>query len=343
MDQTTSFNTTTTSQRPVILTGDRPTGPLHLGHLAGSLAARVRLQDSCDQFVLVADLQALTDNAGTPARVSGAVPEVVADYIAAGLDPERSTIFLQSAVPELSELTMLYLNLVTVSRLERNPTIREEIRLRDFERDIPAGFLAYPASQAADITAFRATKVPVGDDQLPMIELAQEVAIKVNRMAGREVLPRPEAVISAVPRLPGIDGKAKASKSLGNAIFLKDEPATVREKVRMMYTDPNHLRVSDPGTVEGNVVFSYLDAFDPDRDGVDDLKRRYRAGGLGDSVLKARLVEVLETLLAPMRERRGAVGRDAAVEVLRAGTARARKVASRTLSEVRESLGVFDL
>jgi len=338
MDQTT--NIASTIQRPVVLTGDRPTGPLHLGHLAGSLAARVRLQESCDQFVLVADLQALTDNAGNPAKVAGSVPEVVADYIAAGLDPSRTTIFLQSAVPELSELTVLYLNLVTVSRLERNPTVREEIRQRGFERDIPAGFLAYPAAQAADITAFRATMVPVGEDQLPMIELAQEVAARVNRMAGREILPRPEALISAVPRLPGIDGRAKASKSLGNAIFLKDDPATVREKVRMMYTDPNHLRVSDPGTVEGNVVFSHLDAFDPDRDGVEDLKRRYRAGGLGDSVVKARLVDVLESLMAPMRERRRDITRERAMDVLSDGTRRAREAAAATLSAVRCALGV---
>jgi len=340
MDQTTSI---TTIQRPVVLTGDRPTGPLHLGHLAGSLAARVRLQESCDQFVIVADLQALTDNSGNPAKVSEAVPEVVADYIAAGLDPSLSTIFLQSGIPELSELTVLYLNLVTVSRLERNPTVRDEIRQRGFERDIPAGFLAYPAAQAADITAFRATRVPVGDDQLPMIELAQEVAARVNRLADREILPRPEAVISAVPRLPGIDGRAKASKSLGNAIFLKDDPAAVRQKVRMMYTDPNHLRVSDPGTVEGNVVFSHLDAFDPDRDGVQDLKRRYRAGGLGDSVVKARLLDVLENLMEPMRERRRSVTRERAMDVLSDGTRRARMAAAATLASVRSALGVPSL
>lgn len=348
MDQTTSLHTTiatvtTPAHRPVILTGDRPTGPLHLGHLAGSLAARVQLQDSCDQFVLVADLQALTDNAGNPTKVRDAVPEVVADYLAAGLDPQKSTIFLQSAVPELSELTVLYLNLVTVSRLERNPTIRDEIRQRNFERDIPAGFLAYPASQAADITAFRATRVPVGEDQLPMIELAQEVAVKVNRMAGREILPGPEAVISSVPKLPGIDGKAKASKSLGNAIFLKDDAATVKEKVRMMYTDPNHLRVSDPGQVEGNVVFSYLDAFDPDREAVEDLKRRYRAGGLGDSAVKLRLIDVLEGVLSPMRERRKSVCHGQAFDILHEGTRKAREVAAETLAEVREALGVFRL
>ena len=331
---------TTVGQRPVVLTGDRPTGALHLGHLAGSLARRVQLQDSCDQFVLVADLQAMTDNAGNPAKVAEAVPEVVADNIAAGLDPTKSTIFLQSGIPELSELTMLYLNLVTVSRLERNPTVRDEIRQRGFERDIPAGFLCYPISQSADITAFRATKVPVGDDQLPMIELAQEIAIRVNRLGGSEILPRPEAVLSAVTRLPGIDGLGKASKSLGNAIQIGDPADVVREKVRMMFTDPNHLRVSDPGRVEGNVVFSYLDAFDGDVAAVADLKDRYRAGGLGDSVLKRRLADVLEALLSPMRERRRAIGRDEAMAILAAGTLRARAVAAQTLVSVRSALGM---
>ncbi|WP_173050799.1 tryptophan--tRNA ligase [Bosea sp. ANAM02] len=329
-----------TGLRPVVLTGDRPTGGLHLGHLAGSLAERVRLQETCDQFVLVADLQAMTDNAGNPAKVAEAVPEVVADYIAAGLDPTKSTMFLQSGIPELSELTMLYLNLVTVSRLERNPTVRDEIRQRGFERDIPAGFLCYPISQSADITAFRATKVPVGDDQLPMIELAQEIAIRVNRLGGSEILPRPEAVLSAVTRLPGIDGLGKASKSLGNAIQIGDPADVVREKVRMMFTDPNHLRVSDPGRVEGNVVFSYLDAFDGDVAAVADLKDRYRAGGLGDSVLKRRLADVLEALLSPMRERRRAIGRDEAMAILAAGTLRARAVAAQTLVSVRSALGM---
>ena len=331
---------TMVSKREVVLTGDRPTGALHLGHLAGSLAERVRLQETCDQFVLVADLQAMTDNAGNPAKVMEAVPEVVADYIAVGLDPDKSTIFLQSAVPELSELTMLYLNLVTVSRLERNPTVREEIRQRGFERDIPAGFLCYPASQAADITAFRATKVPVGDDQLPMIELAQEIAIRVNRLGGGEVLPRPEAVLSAVTRLPGIDGLGKASKSVGNAIQIGDTADDVREKVRMMFTDPNHLRVSDAGRVEGNVVFSYLDAFDRDAMAVAELKARYRAGGLGDSEIKRRLTAVLEELLSPMRERRARIGRGEAMAVLAAGTQRARAVAAQTLASVRSALGL---
>lgn len=329
-----------TGLRPVVLTGDRPTGGLHLGHLAGSLAERVRLQETCDQFVLVADLQAMTDNAGNPTKVAEAVPEVVADYIAAGLDPAKSTIFLQSGVPELSELTMLYLNLVTLSRLERNPTVKEEIRQRRFQRDIPAGFICYPVSQAADVTAFRAHKVPVGDDQLPMIELAQEIAIRVNRFAGSEILPRPEAVLSAVTRLPGIDGLGKASKSLGNAIQIADEPDVVREKVRMMFTDPNHLKVSDPGRVEGNVVFSYLDAFDQDVTAVAELKERYRAGGLGDSAIKRRLTDVLEGMLSPMRERRRGVDRAEAMAILAAGTVRARSVAAQTLASVRSALGM---
>jgi tryptophanyl-tRNA synthetase len=240
----------------------------------------------------------------------------------------------------LSELTVLYLNLVTISRLERNPTVKEEIRQRRFQRDIPAGFLCYPISQSADITAFRATKVPVGDDQLPMIELAQEIALRVNRLGGSEVLPRPEAVLSAVTRLPGIDGLGKASKSLGNAIQIGDPGDVVREKVRMMFTDPAHLRVSDPGRVEGNVVFSYLDAFDPDAAAVAELKARYRAGGLGDSALKRRLVDVLEGLLSPMRERRRGIDRAEAMAILAAGTVRARTVAAQTLASVRSVLGM---
>jgi len=329
--------------RPRAMTGDRPTGPLHLGHLAGSLGSRVRLQDTCDQFVMVADLQALTDNAGNPAKVGASIPEVVADYIAVGLAPERTTIFLQSSVPELSELTMLYLNLVTVSRLERNPTIRNEIALRNFERSVPAGFLCYPVSQAADITAFDAEIVPVGDDQLPMIELAAEIVRRINHVAGDDILVEPRASLSNVPRLPGIDGKAKASKSLGNAIMINDEPDVVRRKVRMMYTDPNRLRATDPGTVEGNVVFSYLDAFDPNVDEVEDLKRRYRAGGIGDTALKARLADLLVSMLEPMQERRRSVSRDMALEILAEGTRRARAVASATLRRVRSALGVVEL
>src|SRR5690242_5701236 len=274
--------------REVILTGDRPTGPLHLGHYAGSLANRVALQREHDQTILVADLQALTDNAGRAGDVRRNIVEVVLDYLAVGIDPDVTTIALQSALPDLAELTVLYLNLVTVARLERNPTVRAEIELRGFARDIPAGFLAYPVSQAADITVFRATLVPVGDDQLPMIEQTNEIVRRVNRLAEAEILPECRALLSRTPRLPGIDGR-KASKSLGNAIPLGASADDIRRLVRAMYTDPNHLRASDPGRVEGNVVFAYLDAFDPDPAAVNELKERYRSGGVGDAALKRRL------------------------------------------------------
>lgn len=328
---------------PTILTGDRPTGPLHIGHYAGSLAARLQLQDSHSQFLLIADLQALTDNAGNPTKVRDNVLEVALDYLAVGL--ERSTICLQSALPPLPELTMLYMNHVTVSRLERNPTIRDEIASRGFGRDIPAGFLCYPVSQAADITAFRAGLVPVGEDQAPLLELARDVACKVNRMAGKDLLPLPQAMTTATARLPGIDGKSKMSKSGGNALFLKSSPEEIRAAVRAMYTDPNHIRASDPGTVEGNVVFACLDAFDPDPACVAEMKARYRAGGLGDGKVKARLEEVLQEFLAPIRARREVFAADKGevLRLLREGTEVARQVTGETLAEVRAALGVFAL
>ncbi|MGO4128316.1 tryptophan--tRNA ligase [Inquilinus sp. YAF38] len=326
----------------VVLTGDRPTGPLHLGHYAGSLANRLRLQRLCRQFVLIADLQALTDNAADPGRVSRNVMEVALDYLAIGLDPTRSAIVLQSAVPEMAELAMLYLNLVTVARLERNPTVRDEIRQRGFARDLPAGFLCYPVSQAADITAVAATLVPVGADQAPMLEQTVEIVRAVNRLAGAAVLPEPRILLSTTPRLPGLDGQGKASKSAGNAIDLRDDADTVRAKIRCMYTDPGHLRVEDPGKVEGNVVFAYLDAFDPDPAAVAELKRRYRAGGLPDMAVKCRLEDVLETLLGPIRERRTAFARDLGEvrAILRRGTEAARQQAAQVLDSVR---GVFGL
>jgi tryptophanyl-tRNA synthetase len=321
--------------RETILTGDRPTGPLHLGHYIGSLKSRVALQGIHDQTVLIADLQALTDHAGRAADVRANVVEVVLDYLAVGLDPEQTTFALQSALPELSELTVLYLNLVSVARLERNPTVKAEIQLRGFERDIPAGFLCYPVSQAADITAFRATLVPVGEDQLPMVEQANEIVRRVNRLAGRELLPESRALLSCTPRLPGVDGR-KASKSLGNAIGLGDAPAEISAKVRAMYTDPGHVRVSDPGQVEGNVVFAYLDAFDPEPEKVLALKEHYRRGGLGDMVLKRRLDGILQELLAPIRARREQYARnpESVLEMVRQGTARAR----RTVAAVREDV-----
>jgi len=330
-------------RRETILTGDRPTGPLHLGHYVGSLRGRVELQHRHDQTILVADLQALTDNAGRAADVRRNVLEVVLDYLAVGIDPTVTNIALQSAIPELAMLTVLYLNLVTVARLERNPTVRAEIELRGFKRDIPAGFFTYPVSQAADITAVRATLVPVGDDQLPMIEQTNEIVRRLAQLAGRPVLPECRALLSATPRLPGIDGR-KASKSLGNAISLSATPDEIRAAVRAMFTDPDHLRVSDPGRVEGNVVFAHLDAFDPDRDEVEELKAHYRAGGLGDMTVKRRLETVLQDMLAPIRRRRGEFAADpgAALAVLEEGTARTRETAATVLADVSAAFHLND-
>ncbi|KVD41281.1 tryptophan--tRNA ligase [Burkholderia ubonensis] len=332
----------THANHPVILTGDRTTGPLHLGHYIGSLRARVQLQHEARQFLLLADTQALTDNVGRHQKVTGNVVEVALDYLAVGIDPAKSTIVIQSQVPELAELTQYLLNLVTVARLERNPTIKEEIRLRGFERDIPAGFLTYPVSQAADITAFKATHVPVGDDQLPMIEQTNELVRRFNNTVDHPVLVECEALLSPVTRLPGIGGKAKMSKSLGNAIALGATPDEITKAVNSMYTDPNHLRVSDPGRVEGNVVFAFLDAFEPDTQKVDELKVRYRQGGLGDSVVKRVLNERLQSLIEPIRARRRELENDRAevLAILRHGTMRAREVAGATLSEVKRALGL---
>ena len=327
--------------RERILTGDRPTGRLHLGHFAGSLRERVALQYRHDQTVLVADLQALTDNAGRAADVRRNVVGVVLDYLAVGIDPGITTIALQSALPDLAELTVLYLNLVTVARLERNPTVRAEIELRGFARDIPAGFLAYPVSQAADITGFRATLVPVGNDQLPMIEQTNEIVRRLAHLAGRAILPECRALLSDTPRLPGVDGR-KASKSLGNAVPLTASPDEIRALVRAMYTDPGHVRASDPGTVEGNVVFAYLDAFDPDREGVAELKAHYRRGGLGDMTLKRRLEGILDQLITPIRERRErfATDPDSAIDIVRDGTLRARETTAEVLADVRAALAL---
>ena len=325
----------------VILTGDRPTGPLHLGHYAGSLRSRLALQGQCTQTLLIADLQALTDSSGRATHVAQHVPEVALDYLAVGIDPARTTIAVQSRLSALAELTMLYLNLVTVARLERNPTVKAEVELRGFERDIPAGFLCYPVSQAADITGFRATLVPVGDDQIPMIEQTNEIVRRVNRLANASVVPECRALLSNTPRLPGVDGR-KASKSLGNAIPLSATSDDVHRLVRAMYTDPGHVRASDPGRVEGNVVFAYLDAFDPDPATVDELKARYRDGGLGDMAVKRRLEGVLEALVAPIRARRAELARDRAyvMDVLRVGSERANETTAAVLRDVR---GAFAL
>ncbi len=331
--------------KPTILTGDRTTGPLHIGHYAGSLANRLRYQDSHEQFLLLADTQALTDNAHDPAKVQRNVIEVALDYLAVGIDPARTTICLQSHLPALAELSMLYLNFVTVARLERNPTIKDEIRLRGFGRDIPAGFLCYPAAQAADITGFKATVVPVGADQAPLIEQTNEIVRRINATAGCDVLPEAQAIIPKTGRLPGIDGKAKMSKSGGNAIALSASANDIRAAVRGMFTDPNHLRIEDPGRVEGNTVFTYLDAFDPDTDGLADLKARYRRGGLGDSQIKARLETILQELLAPIRARRAQLAADRAyiLDVIKQGTERAQARTEATKRDVVQALGLFQL
>ncbi|MGJ4961242.1 tryptophan--tRNA ligase [Bradyrhizobium sp. HKCCYLRH3061] len=331
--------------RPVILTGDRTTGPLHLGHYVGSLRNRVALQSTHRQFLLLADAQALTDHAHDPARVSRNVLEIATDYLAVGIDPEMTTICLQSHLPALADLTLLYMNFVTVARLERNPTIKDEIQARGFGRDIPAGFLCYPVAQAADITAFKATIVPVGDDQAPLIEQTNEIVRRINRQAGSEVLPEVRALIPSVGRLPGVDGKAKMSKSQGNTIPLSATADEIRDAVRRMFTDPGHIRAADPGRVEGNVVFTYLDAFDDDPAAVADLKARYVRGGLGDSIVKRRLDDVLQAVVAPIRARRAALARDPGhvLDIVRQGTELARTVTAATLREVRDALGLFTL
>ncbi|QFT58925.1 Tryptophan--tRNA ligase 2 [Sulfitobacter sp. THAF37] len=332
-------------KKPIILTGDRTTGPLHLGHYAGSLRNRLRFQKDHEQFLLLADMQALTDNAHDPGKVRRNVIEVALDYLAVGIDPECTTICLQSHLPALAELSMLYLNFVSVARLERNPTIKDEIKARGFGRDIPAGFLCYPAAQAADITAFKATMVPVGEDQAPLIEQTNEIVRRINATAGKSILAEARAVIPKSGRLPGVDGKAKMSKSGGNAISLSASPDQIRAAVKAMYTDPGHLRVNDPGTVEGNVVFTYLDAFDEDQTELDRLKDHYRCGGLGDGTLKSRLEEILQELIAPIRERRQLLAQDLdhVLSVIQEGTERARERTEATKKEVTQGLGLFRL
>jgi tryptophanyl-tRNA synthetase len=322
-----------------ILTGDRPTGPLHLGHYVGSLKNRVELQRAYATYVLIADVQALTDHAEEPELVRRNVLEVALDYLAVGIDPAAATIVVQSGVPELAELTVYYLNLVTIARLGRNPTVKEEMQQKGFGADVPAGFFVYPVSQAADITAFKADVVPVGEDQLPMLEQTVEIVRRFHRLYG-PTLVEPTALVPEHARLPGTDGQGKMGKSLGNAVFLADPPDVVSKKIMGMYTDPQHIRAELPGTVEGNPVFSYLEAFDPDPTAVDDLEARYRAGGLGDVAVKRRLIDVLDAFLTPIRERRRELARDPGrvAEVLREGTETGRGVAQRTLGEVRRAL-----
>ena len=340
----------------IILTGDRPTGRLHVGHYVGSLAERVKLQNSGlydEIYIMIADAQALTDNAEHPEKVRQNILQVALDYLACGLDPEKSNIFIQSMVPELTELTFYYMNLVTVARVQRNPTVKSEIKQRNFEASIPVGFFCYPISQAADITAFRATHVPVGEDQLPMLEQCKEIVHKFNTVYG-ETLTEPEIVLSsnkACLRLPGIDGKAKMSKSLGNCIYLSDEEDVVKKKIMSMFTDPNHLRVQDPGRVEGNPVFIYLDAFSrpehfeeflPEYQNLDELKAHYQRGGLGDVKVKKFLNNVMQAELGPIRERRKMWEQRTAdvFDILKAGTEVAREKAAATLRDVRSSMRI---
>lgn len=326
----------------IILTGDRATGPLHLGHYVGSLKQRVALQTIHDQTILVADMQGLTDNAHHPEKVSSNILNVVADYLAVGIDPSKTTICLQSQLPALSELTMYYSNLVTISRLERNPTVKSEIQNKGFERSIPAGFLTYPISQAADITGFHATLVPVGDDQLPMLEQTNEIVRKVNSLAGCIVLNECRPLLSNASRLPSTDGKNKMSKSMGNAINLGATEKEISAAVKSMYTDPSHLKIEDPGTVKGNVVFTYLDAFHPDEKYINQLKEHYRRGGLGDGTMKKILEECLQDMLRPIRQRRSEFLNDKAqlVDILAKGSQVSREKTAKVLFEVKDIFGL---
>ena len=330
----------------IILTGDRPTGKLHLGHYVGSLQNRVKLQEDPDNkiIVMIADQQALTDNAKNPEKVQQNLVEVALDYLAVGLDPKRTTFFVQSQIPQLPELTMYYLNLVTVARLQRNPTVKSEILEKGFNESIPAGFFMYPVSQAADITAFKATHVPVGEDQKPMLEQTREIARDFNRTYGQDVLVEPDIILppKGQGRLAGIDGRGKMSKSLNNGIYLADSAEEIEKKVMKMYTDPNHVRVEDPGQVEGNVVFTYLDVFDDDKEKVQELKDQYRQGGLGDVKIKRYLNDVLQAKLKPIRERREmfAQDREAVLDILKEGSLKAEAVAAQTLVEVKETMGI---
>lgn len=340
----------------IILTGDRPTGKLHLGHYVGSLRRRVELQNSGEFdkiYVMIADAQALTDNADNPEKVRQNVIEVALDYLAAGIDPDKTTIFIQSQVPELAELAFYYMNLVTVSRVQRNPTVKTEIKMRNFEQSIPVGFFCYPVSQASDITAFRATTVPVGEDQAPMIELTREIVNRFNNIYG-ETLVEPEIMLpdnEVCMRLPGTDGKAKMSKSLGNCIYLSDTAKEVAKKVKSMYTDPLHLNIEDPGHLEGNCPFIYLDAFSspehfakyaPQYASLDEMKEHYTRGGLGDGTVKKLLINILEETLAPIRERRAQFENDIPMvyDILHKGSIKAREAAAKTLDDVRSAMRI---
>ncbi|MBZ5945725.1 tryptophan--tRNA ligase [Leuconostoc gasicomitatum] len=332
--------------KEIYLTGDRPTGRLHIGHYIGSLKNRVQMQNSgqFDPFVMIADTQAFTDNARNPEKIHQALTEVALDYLAVGIDPKKTTIFVQSQIKGLFELTEYFMNLVSVARLQRNPTVKSEISQKGFGEGIPAGFLTYPVSQAADIAIFRATKVPVGDDQEPMLEQTRELVRSFNHAYHSDVLVEPVGVFppKGQGRLPGIDGNAKMSKSLGNGIYISDDTDTMAKKVKAMYTDPLHINISDPGHVEGNIVFTYLDIFDTDKQHVQDLKDQYTAGGLGDMKLKKYLIEVMEAEMAPIRVRRQEYAQDipAVLRMLQEGSNRANVIAEETMKDVRHAMGI---
>lgn len=342
--------------KKVILTGDRPTGKLHIGHYVGSLKKRVELQNSgeYETFIMIADTQALTDNAKNPEKVRNNVLQVALDYLAAGIDPSKTTIFVQSQIPQLPELAMYYANLVSISRLERNPTVKTEIKQKNFGEGVPSGFVFYPISQAADITAFKATHVPVGEDQMPMIELTREISRAFNQtyktdtdmLVKTDTLIEPEAILSkegVERRLPGINGMdAKMSKSLNNGIYLADSFEEMREKVMKMYTDPEHIRVEDPGKIEGNVVFAYLDIFAEDKEKVAEMKANYQKGGLGDVAVKKYLIEEMDKILKPIREKRAELEKDPEIiyEILRKGSLKAEKIAAQTLKEVKQAMKI---
>lgn len=325
----------------IILTGDRPTGPLHLGHFIGSLQNRVALQKENDMYIMLADTQALTDNFHEPSLIKKNIFQITEDYLACGLDPSFCCIFIQSCLPALPELTLYFMNLVTISRLGRNPTVKSEIQQKNFDESLPAGFFCYPISQAADITAFKATCVPVGEDQLPMIEQTNEITRKFNRIYQTNCLKEAQALLGNTPRLIGIDGNHKATKSLGNAIFLNDSEEVVKEKIMSMYTDPNHIKVTDPGNVECNVVFHYLDSFDPEKEELEDLKKQYRKGGLGDISLKKRLIKIMHDFFEPIREKRASIKTSEIKDILQAGNNRAKKITDQTLTEVKEAMGII--
>ena len=329
----------------IALTGDRPTGKLHLGHYVGSLKQRINLQHEVDRnLVMIADMQALTDNAKNPEKIRNSIMNVALDYLSVGIDPNMSTIFIQSQIPALNELTMIYLNLVTVARLERNPTVKSEIKQKKFDQSVPAGFLIYPVSEAADITAFKANYVPAGDDQEPMIEQTREIVRTFNHTYRKDVLVEPKGIFppKGQGRIPGIDGNAKMSKSLGNAIYLTDSADEVQRKVMSMYTDPKHVHIEDPGSIEGNVVFTYLNIFDSDVEQVAKLETQYQKGGLGDVKIKKRLIEVLNSFLDPIRQKRADYAKniDYVEHVLQDGGKKANELANKTLKEMRDAMGI---